>query len=401
MKKIFSPLLAFSFFLTLSSFLFFVPQLARAALNSDPLLFNAEVSIPGSNYIHGKPVVIEASTKPIIDYVNAVYNYIIGIVGIIAAVMVMVGGLIWVASAGDSGKIGEAKEYITAGLSGMVLILGSYLLLRTINPALVDIKTREIDTIKKIATLSCCGGKEGLVSVPYTTDENGKDVFASGPKKGQPVTCEAGAPCKPNEQCIGTESDDSANYSCVEVRPCHDGDTQGMCACDAFDGSNDIDDDDKNCVGMCEGNGDGECYETVNKKGGKCGGGGAGRCIYEKGDNDCNSKDWGENCGENLWCCKITNAKQVNATCADESQNGKGCLINGQSGFCSSVNVCTPCAKYRATCTNDDQCPDQDFNDQTNLPQQCGWDLNGNDNGDCVCGWFGMGNSCTCEANDD
>jgi len=97
----------------------------------------------------------DAGTGNIARYVRAIYKYAIGIVGILAAVVLMVGGVMWIVAGGNATAIGEAKSWIGASLAGLLLALLSYLILATINPALVDLKTTAIKKVEETTT-GCC-----------------------------------------------------------------------------------------------------------------------------------------------------------------------------------------------------------------------------------------------------
>ncbi len=73
------------------------------------------------------------------DYIGTVYAFGVGIVGVLATVMIMFGGWQWIFAGGNEKIIGSAKEYITSAIIGLVLALGSYLILFTINPQLVEL----------------------------------------------------------------------------------------------------------------------------------------------------------------------------------------------------------------------------------------------------------------------
>ncbi|MBU1028768.1 pilin [Patescibacteria group bacterium] len=81
------------------------------------------------------------------DYLTGVYKYAVFFASILAAVMLMIGGIQWLTSAGDSGRVGVAQKRITNATIGLVLILGSYLVLSTINPDLVALKPLRIATV--------------------------------------------------------------------------------------------------------------------------------------------------------------------------------------------------------------------------------------------------------------
>ena len=55
--------------------------------------------------------------------VNNIINWVLGIVGFIAVVMIIVGGLNYTLSAGDSTKVKKAKDTILYGIIGLVIAL--------------------------------------------------------------------------------------------------------------------------------------------------------------------------------------------------------------------------------------------------------------------------------------
>ena len=73
-------------------------------------------------------------------YLTAIYNYALKFGGILAAMMLMAGGLFWLISGGDPGKIKQAKNIISGSLIGLALLFSSYLILEQINPELVVFK---------------------------------------------------------------------------------------------------------------------------------------------------------------------------------------------------------------------------------------------------------------------
>lgn len=68
------------------------------------------------------------------------YYFIVGISGLAAFAMLVWGGVQWLTSAGSPSKITEAKDRITSALLGLLIILGSWLILQVINPELTIFK---------------------------------------------------------------------------------------------------------------------------------------------------------------------------------------------------------------------------------------------------------------------
>lgn len=53
-------------------------------------------------------------------------NVILGFLGIIAVVIVLMGGFRWMTAGGNEDKIGEARGLLSAGVIGLIIILASW-----------------------------------------------------------------------------------------------------------------------------------------------------------------------------------------------------------------------------------------------------------------------------------
>jgi len=83
------------------------------------------------------------------DYMSGVYRYAVFIGSVLAAVMFMIGGLQWLTAGGNAGRVDQAKTRIRDSVIGLVLILGSYLLLNTINPGLTSMQPLRVKVVQK------------------------------------------------------------------------------------------------------------------------------------------------------------------------------------------------------------------------------------------------------------
>jgi len=94
-------------------------------------------------------------------YIYAIYNYMLAIGGVLAVVTIMIGGVIWLVSAGNASRIATAKSWITGSLTGLLILLTSYVLLYQINPNLVDTVYIELRTVTPLADadITVIGGK--------------------------------------------------------------------------------------------------------------------------------------------------------------------------------------------------------------------------------------------------
>ena len=131
-----------------------------------------QIKIPGLHFT--KPICAKDSNGKIIscevpwigEYIAGVYKYAIGIVGILAAVVLMVGGVLWIIAGGNATAIGEAKAWIAASLTGLIIALCSYTILYQINPNLLVFKPLTIGEVQKIEKAE--GEKEEEISKKLT-----------------------------------------------------------------------------------------------------------------------------------------------------------------------------------------------------------------------------------------
>lgn len=82
------------------------------------------------------------------EYLAALYQYAIAIVGLVAAIFIIKGGFEYITSGGAADKVGRAKETISNALIALFLVLGSYTLFYFIDPELVQFKHLKIKVIK-------------------------------------------------------------------------------------------------------------------------------------------------------------------------------------------------------------------------------------------------------------
>lgn len=90
------------------------------------------------------------------EYIAAVYKYLLGISVTIAIVMVMISGLEWSFSGGsimgtdNKASASRAQTRIRNALTGLVLLLSTYLILYTVNPNLITLKPVTLENIPTI-----------------------------------------------------------------------------------------------------------------------------------------------------------------------------------------------------------------------------------------------------------
>lgn len=84
------------------------------------------------------------------EYLTWLYNYLIGIITVLALLAIMIGGFNWLLAGGNTSRVSEAKNWINAAFSGLGLALASFVLLNTINNELVKLPGIKIFSTKKI-----------------------------------------------------------------------------------------------------------------------------------------------------------------------------------------------------------------------------------------------------------
>lgn len=81
------------------------------------------------------------------EYVKLFFLYGLGIVGVAALFGIIFGGLNYIFSGSSQTRATEGKQWIFAAISGIALLLCSFLILITINPALISLKDPELPQI--------------------------------------------------------------------------------------------------------------------------------------------------------------------------------------------------------------------------------------------------------------
>lgn len=100
------------------------------------VFFVPQFTIPGSKFIAGQPVQVDGSTLG--SYIAALYVFFVGIAGILAVTMMIYGGVKYTVSFGNPSTLQDARDTITSAMIGLAIALGSYIILLTISPRLVE-----------------------------------------------------------------------------------------------------------------------------------------------------------------------------------------------------------------------------------------------------------------------
>ncbi|OGY41774.1 MAG: hypothetical protein A2Y82_02775 [Candidatus Buchananbacteria bacterium RBG_13_36_9] len=87
------------------------------------------------------------------QYIKAVYVFGSSATVALAIVMIIIGGIQWILSGGESGKINDAKDRIVKALLGMFIAIFAVFVLQTVSPGTVSFKSISSEEIKGVY---CC-----------------------------------------------------------------------------------------------------------------------------------------------------------------------------------------------------------------------------------------------------
>ncbi|MBU1037108.1 hypothetical protein KKF32_03665 [Patescibacteria group bacterium] len=95
--------------------------LAGGLLWAIPLMVGAQASlgieIGGSTGL---------GSRDLKETIASVLNVLLGFLGIIAVIVILLGGFKWMTAGGNEDKVAEAKKLLGAGIIGLIIILAAY-----------------------------------------------------------------------------------------------------------------------------------------------------------------------------------------------------------------------------------------------------------------------------------
>ncbi|MFH0856644.1 MAG: pilin [bacterium] len=72
-----------------------------------------------------------------------IINIALGFLGLIAVVLILIGGFKWMTAGGNEDQVGEAKKWMYSGVVGLLIILASYALANFVINRLIDVTGSE------------------------------------------------------------------------------------------------------------------------------------------------------------------------------------------------------------------------------------------------------------------
>ena len=88
--------------------------------------FSMMTTAVGAQYGLEYSSIMDLGTRGLKAMVFTVINVILGFLGVLAIVIVLIGGFKWMTSGGSEEKIGEARQMIIAGIIGLAIVLAAY-----------------------------------------------------------------------------------------------------------------------------------------------------------------------------------------------------------------------------------------------------------------------------------
>lgn len=114
--------------LTLSIVAVIMTVLGLGAVASNSPAYAAQVTCPDGSFaseLSACPDYTGVGNKDsdVMEIARTIINWIVGIIGFLAVVMIVIGGLSYTLSQGDSTKVKKAKDTIMYGIIGLVIAL--------------------------------------------------------------------------------------------------------------------------------------------------------------------------------------------------------------------------------------------------------------------------------------
>jgi len=293
--------------------------------------YETEIDIPGFPEDEFK---VKSNTLGL--YIKVIYEYLLYVAGVLAVIVIMVGGFQWITAGGNQSKIGEAKERVMGAIIGLFLALGSYLLLYTINPDLVKIADLNMPSIEPIG--GYCPGEAIVTEI----DANSRESLGNASIGGAVARCGHFYNYKTEEGTSGEQKHECRGESCVE---------EGA----DFICFNDECTDDNVLYDMpCDNNNDSFCPPHFICKSGlvRPDDSGYGLCARLMGLNSTCEED--PDCLDGFSCVDAgagaMRCKHVTSSLCENKNVGDSCSLNALQGYCNDELACIQCAALDTRC---------------------------------------------------
>jgi hypothetical protein len=148
------------------------------------------------------------ATVTISSYLIGIYNFFLSIVGIVAVLMLILGGMRYISAAGNSSAISDAKSMIGSALWGLLLALLSWIFVSTINPDILYVRQPGLTSSETINAHS-------ITFIPSAST----DCIAPGSSNGTDGTAIENCTCADLSEAIFEEGS-TCNEKCISEKKC-------------------------------------------------------------------------------------------------------------------------------------------------------------------------------------
>ena len=80
----------------------------------------------------GMPTGIELPIKTLPEVITRAINWIAGLVALIAVIMVLISGVLWITAGGSEERAKSARRFLVGGLAGLAVALGAWALVKVV-----------------------------------------------------------------------------------------------------------------------------------------------------------------------------------------------------------------------------------------------------------------------------
>jgi len=306
------------------------PAMAAKDLPGATAAFTPQVTIPGTEFQQGVGINISQTigsntvSNLLGRYISSFYNWGLSIVGVIAVLVLMAAGVMWITSGGDSNRIAAAKKMIIGSISGAALLIGAWFLLNTINPNLIKLPALSLATVDRNALKNPCYEKSDGTGCKINKTDKINTGYCTNQ---QCLPCkEAGASCADNYECKSSTA------------ACGLGDITGL-----------------KFSSFCNRN---FCFGEVSKENERCGANRAGICVDGSCPDGTSRLEGGIGCDLGLGCCgrdnlagercgadKIGKCYEGSISCPDNFTH-----VQGGTDCTSGYICCEPSGNINETC---------------------------------------------------
>lgn len=99
-----------------------------------PLLASAQIDV-GLGPVQEE---VGYSTRDLRAVVGSIIKTVLGFLGVVAIIIILIGGFKWMTAGGSDEKVGEAKKWLISGIIGLAIILAAYAITTFVIESLVE-----------------------------------------------------------------------------------------------------------------------------------------------------------------------------------------------------------------------------------------------------------------------